>query len=331
MEFNETKFKLIRFIADGAFHSGSELAARLGLSRTAVWKQIKALDKLGLEVAAVSGKGYRLSQPVELLDQPTIESSFTPLAAEWLGSMEIHHQVSSTNQYLVESVKKGFSRGAVCLAEMQTAGKGRSGKQWVSPFGSNIYLSLLWRFGQGPAALSGLSLAVGVAIMRALVKMGVYDAGLKWPNDIFWGNKKLGGILIEVMGETNGPCAAVIGLGLNVYVSVQSGRLISQDWVDLEKILGTARPSRNALVSQILNELVSILADYEKTGIQPYLEEWRRWDCVCGKQVRLDTGNSEVRGKVLGITDEGLLIIRDQTGELSNFAVGEVSFVKGDS
>ena len=211
---------------------------------------------------------------------------------------------------------------------MQTAGRGRFGRQWISPFGRNIYLSLLWRFSEGHSSLSGLSLATGVAIVRALKKIGVDDVGLKWPNDIYWRRRKLGGILVEVLGEANGPCTVVIGLGINFYIPEQSARFIDQDWTDLDRILGHTRPSRNAMVSGILNDLIPVVEGFEKTGLKPYLDEWRRWDCVCGELVTLSFGSSKVRGEVSGITDDGLLIIRDQKGELSNFASGEVSFYK---
>lgn len=325
---SQTKINIIQYLADGEFHSGSELALRLGISRSAIWKQIKGFDELGLEVFAVPGKGYRLSSPLELLDHSTITSFLTPSVIERVTRMEIHHQIDSTNQYLIRSAASADSTGTVCLAEMQTAGRGRYGRRWVSPFGHNIYLSLLWRFNQGPAILSGLSLAVGVAVMRSLCLIGISDAGLKWPNDILYRRQKLGGILIEVTGESNGPFVAVIGLGLNVKISAQGGRLISQDWTDLEHLLGHRLPSRNALVSIILNELVPILSDYENTGIQPYLSEWRRWDCVRGSEVTLYVGNSEVHGEVLGITDDGLLMIRDKSGRLSQYASGEISFRK---
>ena len=326
MRFNETKLKLIHLLADGDFHSGSKLAALLGVSRSAVWKQIEGFADIGVEIVAVSGKGYRLTQPLELLNQSTIEALLSPPVKTLLNGLEIHHQIDSTNRYLVNSVEQGCCSGMVCLAEMQTAGKGRLGRQWISPFGRNIYLSLLWRFSEGPGALSGLSLAIGVAVVRALKKSGVHNIGLKWPNDIYWRKRKLGGILVEVLGEANGPCSAVIGLGINFYIPERSAQSIDQDWTDLEHILGQTRPSRNAMVSGILNELAPIVEGFDKTGLKPYLDEWRGWDCMCGESVTLSVGNSKVRGEVSGITDDGLLILRDQQGRFSNFASGEVSF-----
>ncbi len=331
MRFNETKLKLIQFLADGEFHSGSELAKSLGISRSAVWKNIEGFASIGMEVIAVSGKGYRLNQPLELLKQSTIDAFLSPSVKPLLSGLEIHPQIDSTNRFLVNSVGQGCCSGTVCLAEMQTAGRGRFDRQWISPFGHNIYLSLLWRFLEGPAALSGFSLAVGVAIVRTLKKFGVNDVGLKWPNDILWRKQKLGGILVEVLGEANGPCAAVIGLGINFYISEKSARMIDQDWIDLERILGDSRPSRNVLVSGILNDLVPVVASFETTGLAPYLDEWHQWDCLYGEAVELSVGNSRVRGDVSGITSDGLLILRDKMGRLSQFASGEVSFYKEGS
>ena len=326
MRFNATKLELIQLLADGDFHSGSKLATLLGISRSAVWKHIEGFSDFDLEIVAVSGKGYRLTQPLELLKQSTIEALLSPSAKTLLNDLEIHPKIDSTNRYLVNSVEQGCRSGTVCLAEMQTAGRGRLGRQWISPFGRNIYLSLLWRFSGGPGTLSGLSLAAGVAIVRAFKNSGVHEIGLKWPNDIYWRKRKLGGILVEVLGEANGPCSAVIGLGINFYIPERSARSIDQDWTDLEHITGDTRPSRNAMVSGILNELTPIVEGFEKTGLKPYLDEWRKWDCVRGESVTLCAGNSKICGEVLGITDDGLLILRDQQGQVSHFASGEVSF-----
>lgn len=326
MEFASTRQKLLHLMADGAFHSGTELAKALGVSRTAVWKQMHDLELLGLDVSAVAGKGYRLSRPLELLDANSIIALLEPATRGLISSLEIFREIDSTNRYLATLADKGVQGGAVCLAETQTAGRGRRGKSWVSPLSSNVYLSLLWRFQKGPAAISGLSLAAGVAVMRALKGAGVPGAGLKWPNDIYWQRKKLGGILAEVSGESHGPCSAVLGLGLNFYLPRRTAESIGQPWVDLSQIMGSALPSRNGLIAALLNELAPITADFENSGLAPYLHEWRASDAFLGQKVTLFPGQGAISGTVRGISDAGLLILEDEGGEESHYASGEVTF-----
>ena len=327
MLISENLHKLLSVLADSRFHSGTALAQLLGISRSAIWKQLQALTEFGLEVNAVSGKGYRLEQPLQLLDQQAIEAHLTPAARSVLQQIEIHDVIGSTNTYLLDIAQKNQVSGRVCLAEYQTAGKGRRGRTWVSPFGHNIYLSILWCYQDGPAAIAGLSLAVGVAVVRALQQMGVKDVGLKWPNDIYWQGRKLAGILIEVSGESSGPCHAVIGLGMNLYLPKQAAEVIEQAWVDLQQILGgQVMLYRNQWVAALLNQMLPVIADFENQSLPKYLQEWRSFDCMLGKQVTIFIGRQGFEGEVKGIDDQGLLLLRDEAGDVRAFASGEVSF-----
>lgn len=317
--------QLLSLLADGQFHSGTELAAVVDLSRSAVWKQLQSLSELGLEVVAVTGKGYKLPQPLQLLDQALICTHLQPEAAQWLSDIEIHEQIASTNSRLLDAAQQSAGSGLVCLAEYQSGGKGRRGKRWVSPFAGNIYLSLLWHYQNGPAAIAGLSLAVGVAVLRVLRQLGVADAGLKWPNDIYWRGRKLAGILIEVSGESSGPCHAVVGLGLNLYLPQQQGQAIDQAWVDLAQIPLASMPDRNRLVALLLNQLLPILAEFEQRTLAHYLMEWRSYDCMHGRPVMLTIGEQRIDGVVQGIDDQGLLLLQLPDGQLRSFASGEVS------
>lgn len=326
MNISDKQKKILELLADGAFHSGTELAEATGVSRSAVCKQMNGLDELGLAYSAVSGKGYRLDRALELLAADRIDAALEPRAKALIASLEIHDQIDSTNRYLVECSQLGAPAGTVCLAEYQTAGKGRRGRQWVSPYGSNIYLSILWRFQQGPAAISGLSLAIGIAVIRALKQLQVNDVGLKWPNDIYSQGKKLGGILVEVSGETDGPCSAVVGLGLNLFLPEDQAQSINQAWTDLSKVTGQDRLPRNRLAGILLNHLLPILADYESVGIKAYLDEWRSYDCLSGKNAVLFIGQQQFEGIVRGIDDNGMLLIERPDGNVQTFASGEVSF-----
>jgi BirA family biotin operon repressor/biotin-[acetyl-CoA-carboxylase] ligase len=326
VNISDKQKRILTLLADGEFHSGTELADTLGISRSAIWKQLNGLAELGLQHSAVSGKGYRLDNPLELLDASKIHEVVNDQVDALISSFEIHDQIDSTNRYLVERSQHNGLSGSVCFAEYQTAGKGRRGRQWVSPYGSNIYLSILWRFQQGPAAISGLSLAIGVAVIRALKQHQISDIGLKWPNDIYSQGKKLGGILVEVSGETDGPCSAVIGLGLNLFLPETQAEGITQAWTDLIKITGQSQLSRNRLAGILLNHLLPVIAEYENTGIQAYLDEWRSYDCLSGKSATLFIGQQQFEGIVQGIDDSGMLLIKRPDGNVQTFASGEVSF-----
>lgn len=319
--------QLLGLLADGKFHSGTEMSQVLGVSRSAVWKQLNALAEMGIELLAVSGKGYRLARPLQLLQAQQIEQHLDRRASLLLRRLDIHDQIHSTNTYLLEHAQQGGESGVVCLAEQQTAGKGRRGRRWVSPFGHNVYMSVLWRFQGGPAAIAGLSLALGVAVVRTLRGLGVADVGLKWPNDIYWRQRKLAGILIEVSGETGGPCHAVIGLGVNIHVPAHHGRDIDQDWVDLHSILsGTITVERNQVVAALLNQLLPMIAEFETQTLSHFIEEWRHYDCMQGKAVSIFMGEQAYRGTVAGIDEQGLLLLRQEDGAMRAFASGEVSF-----
>jgi BirA family transcriptional regulator, biotin operon repressor / biotin---[acetyl-CoA-carboxylase] ligase len=325
-QISHTQKTILALLADGEFHSGTELASTLNISRSAIWKHLNTLAELGLKHSAVSGKGYRLERPLELLDKAEIMDALSDRAYSLISSLEIHDRITSTNTYLVERVLENIQSGAVCIAEQQTAGKGRRGRQWVSPFGSNIYLSILWRFQNSPLAMSGLSLAVGVAVIRALKSHFTDDFQLKWPNDIFYQGKKLGGILVEVSGESGGPCSAVVGLGLNIYLPEAEASEITQQWTDLTQITGNHERNRNAIAGSLLNQLIPIIAAFEESGISGYTDEWRSYDCLKGKPAKLFLGQHSYEGIVNGIDDQGLLLLTHPDGSTKAYASGEVSF-----
>lgn len=327
---------ILALLANGDFHSGTELADTLGISRAAVWKHIARLAELGLTYAAVRGKGYKLTKPLELLNTEKITAGLNEFARETVQSedsalLELHDQLDSTNDYLLGRAQQGAAAGTVCFAEHQMAGKGRRGRRWISPFGSNIYLSILWRFTQGSAALAGLSLAMGVAVLRALREhcsflMSRINIGLKWPNDIVSQDKKLGGILIEVSGESDGLCTAVVGLGLNLHVPKSAGEHINQAWTDLTQLTQKKNLARNQLAATLLNHCLPVLADFEQIGLHPYLEEWRGYDCLLNKTATVLVGGKIIEGIVRGIDDNGLLRLERADGVVQTFASGELSF-----
>jgi len=314
---------LIELLADGRCHSETALAERLGISRAAIWKHIRSLESLGLTVSALPGRGYRLLSSVELLSEALIRKPLTPAATGLLAHLEIHDHLDSTNSHLMRCAQDGAETGTVCLAEFQWAGRGRIGREWISPFGANLYLSVLWRF-EDPAQISGLSLAIGVAAVRALKSLGLPGISLKWPNDLLWEGAKLGGILLEVAGEAHGQYAVIIGLGMNRHIPEMAATAIDQPWTDLGRIAGGPPLPRNSLVAALLNELLPLLSDYSGQGLAPFLPEWRAAHAYKESEATLHVGDAQIDGQIVDVTEEGFLMFRDGEGRLRQFASGDV-------
>jgi len=315
---------LLPLLADGEFRSGQDLADALGVSRTAVWKQLKKLGELGLQIESVKGRGYRIPGGIELLDDAKIHSSLRPEAAGLLSALEILETVGSTNAEAMHRAEQGTAAGLVCTAEQQTAGRGRRGRQWVSPFASNLYLSLVWEFNQGAAALEGLSLAVGVAVARALAACGLPPVQLKWPNDVLFDGSKLGGILLEMIGDAAGACQVVVGVGLNVSMPQASASAIDQAWTDIDTISGHEHPGRNALLAAMLNELLPLVARFEDQGFARWRNDWQALDGFAGANVVLNTGARQIAGVARGVNERGALQLETTTGVQSVYG-GEIS------
>ncbi|MDN3638423.1 bifunctional biotin--[acetyl-CoA-carboxylase] ligase/biotin operon repressor BirA [Simiduia curdlanivorans] len=317
---DQTLRTLLRALADGEFHSGEELGALLGVSRAAVWKQLQKLEGLGLVVESVRGRGYRLSRALDLLDVDVIKDGLAPKLRQNL-QLTSFLQTDSTSVRAMEAAS-GAAHGHAFIAEQQTAGRGRRGRAWVSPFGSNIYLSLVWGFQGGAAALSGLSLAVGVACARMLRASGADQVALKWPNDLLVDGKKLGGILLEMTGDPAGECQVVIGIGINVAMPSEQAQGIDQAWVDLRSLGVTL--SRNALVAKLLTELVAVLERFALEGFAGFRAEWLALDAFANQAVTLSSAASSVSGIAQGVDDSGALIVWVD-GQMRLFHGGELS------
>lgn len=302
--------------------SGSALARELGLTRAAVWKRIEALRTAGVDIEAQAGSGYALAAPLSLLDAGAIAARLpADLRIRWPRT-ELAWEIDSTN---AELLRRGpaCADGTVLLAERQTGGRGRRGRAWASPLAANLYLSLHRRFEGGIAALSGLSLAVGIAAAEALRDLGYAEVGLKWPNDLLARGRKLGGILVELGGEAAGPMQAVIGLGLNVRMPRAAAQAIDQPWIDLAT-LGAGVPDRNDLSAAVIASLARVLDDFAEAGLAPLLPRWRALDALAGREVRMQAGDAAYEGVALGIAGNGGLRVRHADGERT-WHSGEVS------
>lgn len=328
----DRKLALIKAFCDGQWHSGEDLAQSLGLSRAAVWKRLKSLEVYGLQFESQAGKGYRLSQPLELLDEKRIQKQLSESQQAQLSDLIILTQTDSTNQYLSEHASQSqLQSPSVCFAEYQSAGRGRRGRQWQSPFGANLYCSFLWRFDEMPAELSTLSLAVGVAIVESLASLGVKGVGIKWPNDLLAEGRKVGGILIEHSGESGGPCRVIVGVGINYAMTDQQAKDVEQPWVSLQGLAqekNTALPSRNALAGSLVSTLLDCLSEFSVTGFAGFRSRWSDHDVTQGQQVRIEQKGEWKQGEALGIDKDGAFLVRIR-GERQRFVSGDVSLRVG--
>jgi len=315
--------QILAMLADGQFHSGQELAGQLDLSRSGVWKIIQNLQSKGVEVFAVQGKGYRLSQPVELLSKAHIQSEVASRIIDFSGDISVLWETESTNQYLSQWGTKGAVSGTTCLAERQSEGRGRRGRTWVSPLGGNIYLSQLWRFASGPAQLSGLSLAAAVAVVRVIHRCGATGAGLKWPNDILVDGQKLAGILLEINGESNGPSNVIVGIGVNVRLPESSLQEIDQPVTSLEAVLGRTI-NRNQFVAQLVCELLEIYQGFSEHGFSAFMEQWRDLDVYLNQKINLSLPTGNISGINRGVDNSGALQV-EHSGQVYSYQSGELS------
>ncbi|RYY72878.1 MAG: bifunctional biotin--[acetyl-CoA-carboxylase] ligase/biotin operon repressor BirA [Gammaproteobacteria bacterium] len=312
---------LLRLLADGQLHSGQELAAAMGVSRTAIWKQLAKLESLGLKLESKPGKGYSLSGGLDLLEEAPIRSGLRAPVNEQISRFNLFEILDSTNAWLLS--QESTPAISICISECQTAGRGRRGRSWVSPFARNIYMSLRMTVETGFGSLEGLSLAVGVVVADALSDLGVRDAKLKWPNDILCKGRKLGGVLIEAAGDPAGRCHAVIGLGLNVDLEGSMAEQIDQPWVTLNDILSTS-PKRNDVVITLLNHIIPMLATYESIGFKHYKSKWEALNTHLNQRVSLQMGAQKTKGIMRGVSDSGGLILSTEHG-VETFHSGEIS------
>ncbi len=313
--------QLLAKLGTGAL-SGDALARELGLTRAAVWKRIQSLRAAGVEIQGRAGDGYRLAQPLDLLDGERIRQALPASVQALLAGLQIDWSVASTNTELLQ--RSAPLRGVeVLLAERQTGGRGRRGRHWASPLAAHVYLSLSRTFAGGLSRMGGLSLAMGVAVVEALHGLGFDRAGLKWPNDVIVDGHKLGGLLVEGGGEFAGPARAVIGLGLNVRMPAAAALDITQPWADLDTLAGQP-VSRNAVVTALLSALLPALEQFEQQGLAPFLPRYAAMDVLQGREVRVEEAGVMHDGVACGLAGDGALKVRID-GVETRFHAGEVS------
>jgi BirA family biotin operon repressor/biotin-[acetyl-CoA-carboxylase] ligase len=307
---------LVDRLADGDWHSGEQLAAACGISRAALAKRVDRLKDWQLAVEARHGLGYRLAAPLERLDQARLQAALGDALR-----VQVVTVTDSTNSQLL-AADAGNDPQAL-LAEYQTAGRGRRGRGWVTPFAAQLALSVAWSFEAMPAQLTALPLAVGVVCAQRLRAIGAASVQVKWPNDLVAGGRKLAGILIEHRGEGGGGCRVVVGIGLNLALQAQQASEIAQPWVNLPDLLGAA-PSRNAVAADLLEALAALIRGYPRHGFAQYAQAWAGLDATHERAVQVQLGDRVLDGIARGIDDDGALLV-DAAGTRHRLHSGEVS------
>jgi BirA family transcriptional regulator, biotin operon repressor / biotin---[acetyl-CoA-carboxylase] ligase len=317
---------LIKRLNNGNVYTGRELSKKLHCSLFLIYFICKQLQKLGVPLISMFGKGYKLDKPVELLNLKKINSYIELKHRKLIKKIFLFDEISSTNDYLKSIYSVNPEDIYICLAEYQSRGRGRRGRSWVSPFASNIYFSMLRLFLKDMSELSGLSLVIAMSVYDVLIQLGVKGIGLKWPNDILWQKRKLVGILVENVGEAHGSCQSIIGIGINVHMPKKMAKTIDQPWVDLEEILAEkSMLIRNQLVGYLINDLMQKLSLFEKKGMTPFRERWVLLDQFFNQKVIVSTPTKTFVGMDRGIDANGYFLLEDAEGKMKIFATGEIS------
>lgn len=312
MEQWQRKRDIIAMLSTQEFVSGEALAERLGISRAAISKHIDVLETLGLSIYSVKGRGYKLATPVSLIDESRLKQGIERRCFYF-------DDIPSTNAFML-SHSEELESGDVCIAEHQSAGRGRRGRKWVSPYGSHLYFSLFWRLTDGMSKAMGLSLVVGCSLAKVLKDLGVAGIGLKWPNDVYLDGRKLAGILVEMKGQADSNCELIIGIGVNMAMPDAQGEVIDQPWADLQ---GLAMPGKTEFAVRLQRQLQADLALFEREGLKAFLERWQASDSFIGKPVNLIMADKVETGICRGIDEQGALLL-EVAGESKSYIGGEI-------
>lgn len=311
---------LLLLLADSQFHSGEELGEALGVTRAAIWKKLKKLELLGINLHSVKGRGYRLPHKIELLDQALLDSAGLNVP------ITIRFETKSTNDDVKKLITSGANLPIAIATEIQNQGKGRRGRQWQGGVAKNIMMSFGWRFENGISVVEGLSLAVGAAVARVLKRNGVESVGLKWPNDVQVEGKKICGVLLEMVADQD-ICDVIIGVGLNISMSEQDMVDIDQPWTDVMQ-QSSIEVSRNQILAELVCELEQVCKTFDRgDGLAAYLTEWMQQDVLKNQAVKMMSGTREELGIARGIDAKGALLF-EQDGVVKALYGGEVSVRK---
>jgi BirA family transcriptional regulator, biotin operon repressor / biotin---[acetyl-CoA-carboxylase] ligase len=319
---------LLRALAPGRPVSGEVLGRELGMSRAAIWKAVRRLVALGVEVEAVPGRGYRLAQALSLLDAETIRAALPAEVAARLCLLDVVADIASTNARVL-AAERPVGELVASLAEYQSAGRGRRGRRWLSAPGAGICLSVGGRLARAPADYAPLPTAVGVACAAALEGLGVPRIGLKWPNDLLLDGRKLGGVLIELRGEAQGPSTVAVGIGLNVQLGPAGLSAIERAGglppADLARLPEIAALGRNAVAAALIAAIADCLHGAPAGHGEAMQAGWRHRDVLWGRAVQIEGPGTQQAGIARGIDRSGALLLEGADGVCHRVTAGEVS------
>ncbi|STX28683.1 biotin-[acetylCoA carboxylase] holoenzyme synthetase and biotin operon repressor [Legionella beliardensis] len=322
-QFTPIQLQLLNFLGDETCQSGHTIAQQLGVSRTAIWKQINQLTELGLPIKRNTGQGYQLDKPFIALNETAIRHYLSELNYQNEINFNLFATIDSTNRFLKDLP---ISRTTtICCSEAQTKGRGRFGRKWHSPFGENIYFSGRWQLTCCLSQLSGLSLIVSLAILTSLQQLDIqHGIQLKWPNDLLWQHRKLAGVLIEILAETNGCVQIIIGIGINVNTSNDKAET---PWCSLREITGQFF-DRNQLIATLIYTLDSHLKQFLAQGFKSFQNHWQQVDYLNGRQIEVFQANTSLSGYACGVNEQGQLCLKDEHGNYHYLSSGDTSLKK---
>ncbi|RYV02459.1 biotin--[acetyl-CoA-carboxylase] synthetase [Shewanella sp. OPT22] len=301
-----------------SYLSGEALAKQLDVSRATISNHVDALEQAGVGIYSVKGKGYKLEKPVPLIDGDSLVHQIDDRCFYF-------DEIDSTNSFILKHAEE-LKSGDICIAEYQSAGRGRRGRKWASPYGSHLYASMLWQFPQGMAQAMGLSLVVGCSLASVLKKLGLDDVAVKWPNDVYLEGKKLAGILVEMSGQADGECNVVIGIGVNLSMPTTAAEQIDQPWADI--VSQQALPDKTEFAIALHQQLKADIQQFEQSGLSAFIERWQKVDLYCDQPIKLLMADNVTEGICRGIDTQGALLL-EVDGEVKAFVGGEISVRAG--
>ncbi|QMT60794.1 biotin--[acetyl-CoA-carboxylase] ligase [Legionella sp. PC997] len=323
MYFTSSQLNLLQLLGDGNCHSGSELGATIGITRSAIWKQINQLIAAGIPIKRIRHQGYQLTSPLLLLNKEQIMEHLELQKKMPPYNVHVVTSIDSTNRYLKDLPPTNTVD--ICCAEIQTQGRGRFGRHWHSPFGENIYCSSRWNLNYDLTKLSGLSLVTSLAIAATLNELDISsNIKIKWPNDILWFHKKLCGSLIEILAESNGSIQVIIGIGLNVNTDTQNHPLPDKPWCSLYEIT-QQHFDRNILIAKLIINLERYLNKFIHHDLNYFMDEWNKSDYLFGKNIKVTQSLDTLSGVACGINPLGQLILQDEGGTMHFLSSGDTS------
>lgn len=320
--FNKKLAQLAQILSDGDCYSGSELGAKLKVTRSAVWKMIKKLQDYGVSIHSTPGTGYKLSEPLLLLDPKIIKKELSAEVA-----ITVLESITSTNDFFKLRASAANKTIHCCFAEEQTKGRGRRQRSWHSPFGKNIYLSCRYPIQKDLSELAGLSLVVGLAVKSMLALVRLPECAVKWPNDVMCGEKKIAGVLIDVQAESHSGSIATIGIGLNVNVTAKNRSHIEQAWTSLRDEKKTFL-DRNKIATLLIQSLLDYVKRFEQAGLSAFAKEWKATDFLAGKKITFQHHEGSISGTAMGVNEQGHLLLKLADSKVQSFSSGDVSRVR---